>query len=492
MQIYGTHGHDTSVVQIIDEKVSYVKLERLYQIKHFGVQDNNHNIIYKYIKNMSYKDFWKRFSPYREDTETDLAFKGPTHHLGHALSVELFEPCDVHVVIDGSDGADDPQWWSVWRDGVKIASGKLNDTYGSIGAIAIIRKGIKGHGLDIAGKLMGIQSYGKFNETYYKELEKWTCDRLGDPLNSMWVGLQPKRWDLEQRRKLVQATKHIPHLFKEPPNLEGQDRLDWIHTVHFRAGEIVMSIFDRWVSPDETIGYSGGVAQNVVWNTLLKQRYPKLRIYPHCGDEGIALGRMYYYNKKRNVLPAYPFCQDDESPSSEPSLDTINKVARYLSEGRIVAWYQGHGEVGPRALGNRSILMDPRIPDGKDRINKVKKREPYRPFGSSVLSEWAESYFGLTYPNPYMLYLGHTRRNDLHAITHVDGTSRAQTVEPSNNSFRVLLEHFYELTGCPVLLNTSLNEAGKPIAGWIRNAENLFKESSGIDVLVIGDQIHTR
>ena len=90
-----------------------------------------------------------------------------------------------------------------------------------------------------------------------------------------------------------------------------------------------------------------------------------------------------------------------------------------------------------------------------------------------------------------MLYLGYTQKKELRSITHVDGTSRCQTVNSSCGYFRTLLEHFFELTGCPVLLNTSLNEAGKPIAGWIHNAENLFKSSS-IDVLVVGNKIYRK
>ena len=180
--------------------------------------------------------------------------------------------------------------------------------------------------------------------------------------------------------------------------------------------------------------------------------------------------------------------QEDEAPNTEPTLDTIYKTAKLLSEGKIVAWYQGHGEVGPRALGHRSILMDPRIPNGKDIINQVKNRESYRPFGASILSEYAKEYFDLDFENPYMLYLGTTQKSNLQSITHIDGTCRAQTVSPNTGVFRTLLEQFFDITGCPVLLNTSLNEAGKPIAGKIQNAMNEFT-SKPIDVLVVGNDI---
>jgi len=154
-----------------------------------------------------------------------------------------------------------------------------------------------------------------------------------------------------------------------------------------------------------------------------------------------------------------------------------------------VAWYQGNGEIGPRALGNRSILMDPRIPNGKDIMNKVKNREYYRPFGASILSEYAKEYFDLDFENPYMLYVGVTQKENLESITHVDGTCRVQTVKTGH--FRKLLEYFYELTGCPVLMNTSLNVSGKPISGHISDAMHEFN-SKNIDVLVVGNEIYRK
>ena len=153
----------------------------------------------------------------------------------------------------------------------------------------------------------------------------------------------------------------------------------------------------------------------------------------------------------------------------------------------MIGWYQGHGEIGPRALGNRSILMNPLIPDGKEKINKIKNRENYRPFGASVLAEFKDEYFDLEYENPYMLFVGNSK-NDSNCITHVDGTCRVQTVKDENSSFRLLLEEFYKLTECPILLNTSLNLAGKPIAGYIENAIELF-ETSEIDILFVGNKI---
>lgn len=166
----------------------------------------------------------------------------------------------------------------------------------------------------------------------------------------------------------------------------------------------------------------------------------------------------------------------------------IDEAAKLLSEQKVIGWYQGNGEIGPRALGNRSILMDPRIPNGKEIINRIKKRENYRPFGASVLEEYSKYYFDMDWEDPYMLYFAPVIVSNMSSITHIDGTCRVQTVSKNNTLFRKLLERFYELTNCPVLLNTSLNIAGKPLAAHPKDAITLFNDSS-IDAMIIGEQV---
>lgn len=462
-------NHDASICFIKNGEIKYLKLERFYQIKHFGKKDAHFNTYWNFfIKNLDCEFKYFRSSNIE-------------HHLKHALSVDLFEskPCDVHVVIDGEG---DEKWYSVYRNSVLIESGNIFATGGSIGhglAHSASQIGITNcDSLDRPGKLMGLQSYGKLNHQWYERLQKYNHAYIGEP----------------ETTTITSFIKNRNHLFVVPKDATYQEKLDIVHTIHCRAGEIILDIFQKYVKPNERVGYSGGVAQNVIWNTMLKKHYPNLIIYPHSSDEGISLGVLENFRQKNNLpksvlqLKDYPFSQFDQAPVTAPSKDTIFQVAKHLSEGKIVAWYQGHGEVGPRALGNRSILLDPRIPNGKDIINRVKNREWYRPFGGSVLEEYAKDYFDLQCLNPYMLYLGNVITNDLPAISHVDGSCRIQTVAPSNHSFRTLLEMFYELTKCPVLLNTSLNQGGKPIAGWIKNAMDEFS-SKPIDIMVIGDEI---
>ena len=166
----------------------------------------------------------------------------------------------------------------------------------------------------------------------------------------------------------------------------------------------------------------------------------------------------------------------------------ILETAEALADGDIVAWYQGHGEIGPRALGNRSILMNPRLPDAKDTLNrKVKHREHFRPFGGSVLLEDVDKHFEWTGACPYMNVSVPVKDEGLKAITHIDGSSRIQTVD-GDGSYARLIRKYKEITGDGVLLNTSLNVGGKPIAGHKWEAKELFAKKD-IDVLVIGDDI---
>ena len=260
-------------------------------------------------------------------------------------------------------------------------------------------------------------------------------------------------------------------------------------------GEVLVEFFKTYAKSNELISYSGGVAQNVIWNTELKKHFPNLLIPPHSGDEGLSLGAIEWLRKKNNLpkfeLNNFPYSQSDVSPESFPTQETIKRTAKLLSEGKIVGWYQGNGEIGPRALGNRSILMDPRIAYGKEKMNFIKRRENFRPFGASVLKEYADQYFDMQGEDNYMLHVSKVLTEDLASITHVDGTCRIQTVDKNNVLFRKLLEEFFQLTGCPLLLNTSLNIAGFPLASYPEICVDIFK-STPIDSMVIGNKVYIK
>jgi len=167
----------------------------------------------------------------------------------------------------------------------------------------------------------------------------------------------------------------------------------------------------------------------------------------------------------------------------------IDRAAREIAHGRIVGWFQGRMEFGPRALGNRSILADPRRPDMKDILNRrIKYREPFRPFCPSILAERMGEYFEVDYPSPFMITAYRVKpamRDRIPAVVHADGTGRLQTVEKEVNPiYWKLIKRFEELTGVPVLLNTSFNE-NEPIVNTPEEALDCFLRTQ-MDVLVLG------
>jgi carbamoyltransferase len=263
---------------------------------------------------------------------------------------------------------------------------------------------------------------------------------------------------------------------------------------------------------------AGGVALNSVANAriLRETAFEELFVQPAAGDGGGALGAALWayhtvlgHPRTRTLEHAYwgadyddreieDFLVTNEIPyqrvDDEDAL--LDEVVDALTAGHIVGWFQGRFEWGPRALGNRSILADPRRADMKDIVNtKIKFREPFRPFAPSVLEEHTDEYFDLPdaarhYPARFMLYVVDVKsdkRDVIPAITHVDGTGRLQTVRRDTNPrYYRLIERFGQATGVPIVLNTSFNLKGEPIVNTPAEAFSTFSRS-GMDMLVLGD-----
>lgn len=233
---------------------------------------------------------------------------------------------------------------------------------------------------------------------------------------------------------------------------------------------------------------AGGVALNCVANRTLVEEgiVDRLWVPPAAGDAGGALGAALLGADSRVELKAA-----DLGPRLSEQVDT-EAVVDALEAGRVVALAQGGMEYGPRALGFRSILADPRDPTMQDRLNRmVKKREAFRPFAPAVLEEHARDWFELDGPSPYMTRVARVL-GDLPAVTHVDGTARVQTVGRADNPvFHRLLTAWHGRTGCPVLLNTSFNVRGEPIVCSADDAWRCFR-STDIDALAIDGQLHHR
>jgi carbamoyltransferase len=259
---------------------------------------------------------------------------------------------------------------------------------------------------------------------------------------------------------------------------------------------------------------AGGVALNCVANGKVAREagFDNVWIQPAAGDDGIAIGCALYghlavQNKPRRykISHAYfgrPYGDAEVERAMSPALvrmatkqkksdDICRDTAQVLSEGNVVGWFQGGSEFGPRALGHRSIIADPRKAEMKDILNsRVKHRQPFRPFAPIVLAERADEIFEGKGDSPYMLMAKNVHpawRDRIPAIVHVDGTARVQTVtEASSPRLYRLLKEFDRLTGVPVLVNTSFNVKGEPIVETPKDAMECFL-TTGIDYLAIHD-----
>jgi carbamoyltransferase len=226
--------------------------------------------------------------------------------------------------------------------------------------------------------------------------------------------------------------------------------------------------------------YMGGVALNCLANRMLGKYFENIWIMPNPGDAGSSLGAAALaYGKQLNWQNAY---LGHDIPGSYP----VNGLLDELLANQIVGVASGRAEFGPRALGNRSLLADPRGSNIKDRVNEIKRRQKFRPFAPVVLAEMADQYFDFQpgwSSSPYMQSVAWCRHpNSYPAICHVDGTSRVQTVEKDGSGIRELLEKWFVMTGCPMLLNTSLNIKGEPMVND-RNDADRFQDRYRIKVL---------
>ncbi len=268
----------------------------------------------------------------------------------------------------------------------------------------------------------------------------------------------------------------------------------------------------RRVSGSSNICVSGGVALNSVMNRrlMVDAGFEDIFVQPAASDAGNALGaalwvwhRMMGEPRKWVMDHAYLGMDLDDHEADaafrakkvecRTVTDPAAEAARLVAEGKVVGWFQGRAEVGPRALGNRSILADPRREDMRDIVNhQVKRREWFRPFAPSVLAEQAADWFEDYHPNPFMLLVQPVRPGrdrEVPSITHVDGTARLQTVRrEANPLYYALIEEFHRATGVPMVLNTSFNLRGEPMVHRPTEALDDYL-NSGMDAVFIGNRV---
>jgi carbamoyltransferase len=261
---------------------------------------------------------------------------------------------------------------------------------------------------------------------------------------------------------------------------------------------------------------AGGVALNAVANGRIRNETPfdGLYVQPAAGDSGIAVGAAYHVwhrvlGRERGFVMDHAYTGPGYSDArcgravrgaglESQLLDDdalFVFVAERIAAGDVVGWFQGRMEFGPRALGNRSILADPRRDDMKDVLNaRIKLREPFRPFAPSILAERTAEWYEQDYTSPFMILVYRTKadkRERIPAVNHVDDTGRLQTVERHvNPRYHRLIEEFEKLSGVPVLLNTSFNE-NEPIVMTPEHAVETFQKTH-MDLLVLGNHVVRR
>jgi carbamoyltransferase len=293
-----------------------------------------------------------------------------------------------------------------------------------------------------------------------------------------------------------------------------ESHADLAASVQARLQEVLLDLA-RWLheqTGDRDLTMAGGVALNCVANSWLAEHGPFERIWvqPAAGDAGTALGAALY-TAQRLGDPMTPmttaalgrewsdaalraWLETAAVPYEEPA-DIADAVADLLAANAVVAWFQGRSEFGPRALGHRSLLANPAHPDNLRRMNDIKGREQFRPVAPMVLADRAAGIFEGPLPSPYMLFTHRVRagwRERIPAVVHVDGTARIQTVDPAQEP-RVarMLRAFEARTGLPVVVNTSLNTAGRPMVDDPRDALECFG-SAPVDALALGPYLVRR
>ena len=289
----------------------------------------------------------------------------------------------------------------------------------------------------------------------------------------------------EDSNKIVSFKQNLHRGCKDwAPELIVNDTFDiaaatqWVYEFQF---DIILTEAKKRVNSDNLV-LMGGCALNCLANPIAYKYFDRVWIMPNPGDAGSAIGAVLAHKPEWRISPENftPFIGYNIEPTTG-----IKEIADYILNNKMCGVAQGPAEFGPRALGNRSLLADPRGPDVKDTVNAIKKRQQFRPFAPIILEELADNYFDLcgnSSDHRHMQFISRCRYPELFpAIIHRDGTSRVQTVPNDGSRIRRLLEVWYQMTGCPMLLNTSLNIKGQPMVNNVIDARN-FEAQYGVKV----------
>jgi carbamoyltransferase len=465
-----------------------------------GVQsvDEIDLVVMDYIVRPDWRTDWHRrpcnTDNFLADVEADRVHV-INHHLAHAHLVfhsSGFDSAAV-LIIDGRGSEKETQTlFAASRDGIELLE---HTTQIGIGILyATVTQAI-GFGLLQEGKTMGLAPYGADLSERVFEFPRLYDGVVTDYSSFCRDGV----YEIQAPHRPIETFEDRARAAFE---VQQECEAAMLHLAEYA--------FDRTGATSLCI--SGGVALNSVanWRVLQSGIFRDVFVNPAASDTGIPLGAaLYGYHEVLEGEKPYEGISPYLGPTygrdriaaaideSHPAgfhvveKDPIGRAAELLASNKIVACFHGRSEMGPRALGNRSILMSPLVAENKDVLNRlVKHREPFRPFAPAILEEFTQEYFCIDRPSPYMLLVPpvvESKRHVIPAVTHVDGTGRLQTVRrDSNPHLYSIIDGFREATGVPVLLNTSLNVTNEPIVETPEDAIRCFL-STGIDAQLIGD-----
>ena len=505
----GIKSKDLSYVGFYEKP--FLKVERLLQTYLSRAPKGLPSFV-EAIPTMAKEKLWiKSFIQQKLGWEKEVIFI--PHHLSHAASSFLVSPFEKAAILT-MDGVGEWQTttWSFGEGNKIYLKGEINFPH-SLGLLYSTFTYYCGFRVNSGEyKLMGLAPNG--SPKYTRQIYKYLIDVKSDGSFSLNMDYFNYEYALKmigsKFERLFGAPTLSPETLPHP-----QFYCDIAASIQQVTEEIILkmarSLYQKTKTPNLCL--AGGVALNCVANGRLLKEGPFKNIYvqPAAGDAGGALGTAFYIyncllNKKRVFVMDNAYFGPEFSESEiKKFLDRrkisywqfksekifLQKVADLLNQQKVIGWFQGRMEWGPRALCNRSILADARSPQMKDILNiKIKHREPFRPFAPVVMEEKISGCFDLSNPSPFMLFTAQVKsgyKGKIPAITHVDNSARIQSISSKQNKlFYNLLKQFYKLTACPLLVNTSFNTRGEPIVLTPEDAYNCFM-GTGMDFLVLGN-----
>lgn len=531
-------GHDGSAALVVDgELIFYIEEERLSRMKRDGNPFramlhilNSHMVDELVIGGTSNNIAilpWTGENPYaalarKFNSNIRITLMGHLHHLGHAASAFYNSGFDTAaaVIVDGAGSytqenmsengpvtagyetesiyqcAYPSEFNAVYKRYADANSIYFDNGIQEFDSATTITKAYEavseylGFGFIEAGKTMGLSAYGKPDD----DIPPFFINGRGN--KNLLLPAYPAGAFIDENRWPYLKRFNVPQNWHKDSNLvrDVDKNIAWKiqHETEQQMIELVKKAID--ITGETNIVIAGGYGLNCVCNYQLLAEFPNCRFFvdPTSNDGGTAIGLARYAwhirtqdttvrpltNAYLGVMPSYQQLQLIEQNFNNVSIEdtTMDEIVDLLDTGKIVAICQGRSEAGPRALGNRSILFDPRRADGKDVVNSVKNREWFRPFAGSVLEEYAHEWFDMrTLENsPYMLFAVNAvedKKDQIPAVLQIDGTCRIQTVSAQQNpKFYELISAWHKKTGIPMLLNTSFNVAGQPLVDSLVDA----------------------